>query len=53
VVAKTGNQPSQIQVNLSKNSTHAKKYAEMEALLLSEMKRLDDPYRFWNQPQED
>jgi len=53
VVAKTGNQPSKIQVNLSKNSTYARKYAEMEALLLSEMKRLDDPYRFWDQPQED
>ena len=22
----------------------------MEALLLSEMRRLDDPYRLWNQP---
>lgn len=25
----------------------------MEALLLSEMRRLDDPYRLWNQPQEE
>jgi hypothetical protein len=24
----------------------------MRELLLSEMKRLDDPWRLWNQPQE-
>jgi len=24
----------------------------MEALLLSEMRRLDDPYRMWNQPDD-
>jgi hypothetical protein len=24
----------------------------MEALLLDEMRRLDDPYRFWNQPRD-
>jgi hypothetical protein len=25
----------------------------MEALLLSEMRRLHDPYRLWNQPDDD
>jgi hypothetical protein len=24
----------------------------MEALLLAEMRRLDDPYRLWNQPDD-
>jgi hypothetical protein len=24
--------------------------ADLEALLLAEVKRLDDPYRLWNQP---
>ena len=26
--------------------------AEMESLLLEEMRRLDDPYRLWNQPDD-
>ena len=38
--------------NLAKNPAHADKLAEMEALLLSEMRRLDDPYRLWNQPDD-
>ena len=38
--------------NLAKDPTHADKLAEMEALLLSEMRRLDDPYRLWNQPDD-
>ena len=36
--------------NLASNPAYAEKLAEMEALLLSEMRRLDDPYRLWNQP---
>tara|TARA_R110002049_G_scaffold47902_1_gene138422 strand:- start:133792 stop:135258 length:1467 start_codon:yes stop_codon:yes gene_type:complete len=36
--------------DLAENGEHAKKLAEMEALLLAEMRRLDDPYRLWNQP---
>ena len=40
------------QTNLAGNSQHSAKLKEMEALLLSEMKRLDAPYRLWNQPQE-
>ena len=33
-------------------NAEAAKLKEMEALLLSEMKRLDDPHRFWDQQAE-
>lgn len=36
--------------NLAADPAYAEKLAEMEALLLAEMRRLDDPYRLWNQP---
>jgi choline-sulfatase len=52
VIKKTGNQPHKHQINLAKQSRYSQKLAEMEALLLSEMKRLGDPYRFWDQPNE-
>lgn len=38
--------------NLADDPKHADKLAEMEALLLAEMRRLDDPYRLWNQPDD-
>ena len=38
--------------DLAENREHAAKLAEMEALLLAEMRRLDDPYRLWNQPDD-
>lgn len=38
--------------DLAENPKHSDKLAEMEALLLSEMRRLDDPYRLWNQPDD-
>lgn len=38
--------------DLAENPQYASKLAEMEALLLSEMRRLDDPYRLWNQSQD-
>ena len=38
--------------NLANDPKHAAKLAEMEALLLSEMRRLNDPYRLWNQPKD-
>ena len=38
--------------NLAGDPKYAEKLAEMEALLLSEMRRLDDPWRLWNQPPE-
>ncbi len=36
--------------NLAHDPAHAAKLAEMQALLLAEMRRLDDPWRFSNQP---
>lgn len=38
--------------DLAENPDYAKQLAEMESLLLSEMRRLDDPYRLWNQPSD-
>jgi len=52
VVSLVGNQPEPNQVNLADNPSYADKRAELEALLLSEMQRLDDPYRLWDQPVE-
>ena len=49
VKSQTGAKPKPNQRNLAKDPKHAAKLKEMEALLLSEMKRLDDPHRFWNQ----
>ncbi len=48
----TGSQPSKDQVNLATDSRYAKKLAEMEGLLLAEMRRLHDPYRLWDQPDD-
>jgi arylsulfatase A-like enzyme len=50
VVALTGHRPAAHQRNLAGDPRHAVKLAEMEALLLGEMRRLHDPYRLWNQP---
>ena len=52
VVAMTGVKPTKKQVNLAGDPDFADKLKEMEALLLDEMRRLDDPYRFWNQPDD-
>jgi arylsulfatase A-like enzyme len=52
VIAKTGNTPMKNQVNLAGNPKYAKKLKEMESLLLKEMIRLQDPYRFWDQPSD-
>ncbi len=46
----TGVSPKKDQVNLAADSRYAKKLAEMQGLLLAEMRRLDDPYRLWDQP---
>ena len=48
----TANTPKTNQVNLADDPKYAGKLAEMEALLLSEMRRLDDPYRLWDQPDD-
>lgn len=50
VIALTGVRPQKHQVNLAGDPRHAAKLAEMQALLLSEMRRLHDPWRLWNQP---
>ncbi len=49
VALMTGNQPAAGQVNLAGDPRYAARLAELEALLLSEMERLDDPYRLWDQ----
>jgi arylsulfatase A-like enzyme len=49
VVALTGHRPEAHQVNLAGDPRYADRLAMMEALLLNEMMRLDDPYRLWNQ----
>ena len=41
------------QKNLANDPEHAEKLAEMQALLLAEMRRLEDPWRFWYQPDDD
>ena len=52
VVALTGIKPEARQVNLADDPQHAQDLARMEALLLAEMRRLHDPYRLWNQPDD-
>jgi arylsulfatase A-like enzyme len=52
VVARTGVKPTKNQINLAKHPKYIEKLKEMEALLLAEMRRLDDPYRLWNQPDD-
>jgi arylsulfatase A-like enzyme len=46
IIALTGNTPAAFQVDLAEDPRYAGKLKEMEALLLAEMERLDDPYRF-------
>ncbi|MFM7181098.1 MAG: sulfatase-like hydrolase/transferase [Verrucomicrobiales bacterium] len=48
----TGVAPAATQTNLANDPAHAAKLAEMQALLLAEMRRLNDPYRFTNQPSD-
>ncbi|MEQ1853304.1 MAG: sulfatase-like hydrolase/transferase [Chthoniobacteraceae bacterium] len=50
VVALTGVKPTKEQTNLANDPNHAAKLAEMQGLLLAEMRRLNDPWRLWNQP---
>jgi len=50
VVALTGYKPKPNQVNLADDPKYADKLKEMEALLLAEQRRLNDPYRLWDQP---
>jgi arylsulfatase A-like enzyme len=41
--------PTDIQVNLADDQRYAAKRKEMEALLLEQMQKWDDPYRLWDQ----
>lgn len=50
VMALTKVHPTPTQTNLAGNPDYADKLEEMEALLLSEMRRYDDPFRLWDQP---
>ena len=52
IVELTGCQPEPNQTNLAGDPRYAEKLAEMEALLLDEQRKLDDPYRLWNQPDD-
>jgi arylsulfatase A-like enzyme len=52
VKAQSGANPKSNQRNLATDPKHAVKLEEMEALLLSEMKRLNDPHRLWDQPKD-
>jgi len=45
--------PEHGQSNLADDSKHAEKLKEMQALLLAEMRRLDDPWRFSNQASDE
>lgn len=49
IISATGNTPEKNQIDLAKNPRYADKLAEMEALLLSQMEQVGDPYRLWNQ----
>lgn len=44
--------PSTLQTNLAGNPRYDEKLAEMESLLLEEMRRLNDPWRLWDQPKD-
>ena len=44
--------PADQSLNLAGNPKYAEKQAELEALLLSEMRRLHDPWRLWDQPDD-
>lgn len=52
VIRLTGNEPQHYQTNLADNPAYADKRTEMEAVLLDQMRKHDDPYRLWDQPQE-
>jgi hypothetical protein len=52
VLALTGGKPAKDQTNLAGDPRHAAKLSGMRALLLSEMRRLNDPWRFSDQPDD-
>jgi arylsulfatase A-like enzyme len=52
VASLTGVRPEIRHVNLAGDPRHADKLKEMESLLLAEMRRYDDPWRLWDQPDD-
>ncbi|MCA9132134.1 MAG: sulfatase-like hydrolase/transferase [Planctomycetales bacterium] len=42
--------PAEGQINLAEDPQYADKLTQMRQRLAEEMRRLDDPYRLWNQP---
>jgi choline-sulfatase len=52
VTALTKTEPKPNQTNLTADTAYSKKLKEMELLLLEEMRRHDDPYRFSDQPDD-
>ncbi len=52
VIALTGTQPDLRQDNLADDPRFAEKREAMEDLLLLEMRRHNDPYRLWDQPDD-
>ena len=52
VIKLTGNTPEQNQRDLSDDPRYAAVLAELESELYKQMKAHDDPYRFWDQPQD-
>ncbi len=52
VVALTGHTPEPQQVNLADDPRYQENRRQLEALLHSEMQRMEDPYRLWDQPGE-
>ncbi|MCX7818256.1 MAG: sulfatase-like hydrolase/transferase [Kiritimatiellae bacterium] len=52
VVAALGRCPAAAETDLAGDPRFASQLARMQALLLSEMRRLDDPWRLWFEPNE-
>jgi choline-sulfatase len=52
VLALSGATVESHQTNLANDPKHAAKLKQMEELMLAEMRRLGDPYRLWNQPDD-
>jgi len=52
VVALTGVKPEAHQRDLAEDPQYAPQLGEMKALLLEEMRKYDDPWRMWDQPDD-
>lgn len=49
IISMTGNTPKKLQVNLADFPKYKTKLREMEAILMKEMKLIEDPYKLWDQ----